>query len=142
MHEYQKSNGKLQKLNTYLIKVTHKLNTCKKELEFFENNHVCPTCTQDLHEDFRNLKLDEGRGKVDEMLVGYNDILSAIGEEETRFNKFTELSTTVNDINTTISQTNFQLMTIRKQVESLEEEIVELNSDSVCLLYTSPSPRD
>ena len=98
MHEYQKSNGKLQKLNTYLIKVTHKLNTCKKELEFFENNHVCPTCTQDLHEDFRNLKLDEGRGKVDEMLVGYNDILSAIGEEETRFNKFTELSTTVNDL--------------------------------------------
>jgi DNA repair exonuclease SbcCD ATPase subunit len=131
MHEYQQSNGKLQKLNTYLIKVTHKLNTCKKELEFFENNHVCPTCTQDLHEDFRNLKLDEGRGKVDEMLVGYNDILSAIGEEETRFNKFTELSTTVNDINTTISQTNFQLMTIRKQVESLEEEIVELNSDNV-----------
>ena len=131
MHEYQQSNGKLQKLNTYLIKVTHKLNTCKKELEFFENNNVCPTCTQDLHEDFRNLKLDEGRGKVDEMLVGYNDILSAIGEEETRFNKFTELSTTVNDINTTISQTNFQLMTIRKQVESLEEEIVELNSDNV-----------
>ena len=131
MHEYQQSNGKLRKLNTYLIKVTHKLNTCKKELEFFENNHMCPTCTQDLHEDFRNLKLDEGRGKVDEMLVGYNDILSAIGEEETRFNKFTELSTTVNDINTTISQTNFQLMTIRKQVESLEEEIVELNSDNV-----------
>ena len=131
MHEYQQSNGKLRKLNTYLIKVTHKLNTCKKELEFFENNHVCPTCTQDLREDFRNLKLDEGRGKVDEMLVGYNDILSAIGEEETRFNKFTELSTTVNNINTTISQTNFQLMTIRKQVESLEEEIVELNSDNV-----------
>ena len=131
MHEYQQSNGKLRKLNTYLIKVTHKLNTCKKELEFFENNHMCPTCTQDLHEDFRNLKLDEGRGKVDEMLVGYNDILSAIGEEETRFNKFTELSTTVNNINTTISQTNFQLMTIRKQVESLEEEIVELNSDNV-----------
>ena len=131
MHEYQQSNGKLQKLNTYLIKVTHKLNTCKKELEFFENNHVCPTCTQDLPDQFRNLKLDEGRGKVDEMLVGYNDILSAIGEEEVRFNKFTELSTTVNDINTTISQTNFQLMTIRKQVESLEEEIVELNSDNV-----------
>ena len=131
MQDYQASSQKLSKLNTYLIKLTHKLNTCKKEHEFFENNHVCPTCTQELSENFRDEKLESGKNKVDEMLVGYNDILSAIGEEEVRFNKFTELSTTVNDINTTISQTNFQLMTIRKQVESLEEEIVELNSDNV-----------
>ena len=48
MQDYSKSNEKLSKLNTYLIKVTHKLNTCKKELEFFEDNHVCPTCTQNI----------------------------------------------------------------------------------------------
>ena len=57
MQDYSKSNEKLKKLNTYLIKVTHKLNTCKKELEFFENNHVCPTCTQDISKEFRDLKL-------------------------------------------------------------------------------------
>ena len=59
MQEYQKSNEKLQKLNTYLIKLTHKLNTCKKEHEFFEKNHVCPTCTQELSEEFRNEKLEQ-----------------------------------------------------------------------------------
>ena len=131
MQEHQQSSEKLKKLNTYLIKVTHKLNTCKKELEFFESNHVCPTCTQDLSKEFRDLKLDEGHIKVDEMTGGYNDILAAIGEEEVRFNKFTELSTEVNNINTTISQTNFQLMTVRKQIESLEDEIKELKGDSV-----------
>ena len=131
MQEYQKSNEKLQKLNTYLIKLTHKLNTCKKEHEFFENNHVCPTCTQDLSEEFRNEKLQLGQSKVDEMNVGYDDLQKAISDEQERFTKFTELSTEVNNINTTISQTNFQLMSIRKQVESLEDEIKELQGDNV-----------
>ena len=131
MQEYQKSNEKLQKLNTYLIKLTHKLNTCKKEHEFFENNHVCPTCTQELSEEFRNEKLQLGQSKVDEMNVGYEDLQKAISDEQERFAKFTELSTEVNNINTTISQTNFQLMSIRKQVESLEDEIKELQGDNV-----------
>ncbi len=131
MQVYQKSSQKLSKLNTYLIKLTHKLNTCKKEHAFFEDNKVCPTCTQELSEEFRDEKLESGKTKVDEMLVGYNDILAAIGEEEVRFNKFTELSTQVNEINTTISQTNFQLMTVRKQVESIQEEIKQLEGDNV-----------
>ena len=130
MQEYSKSNGKLQKLNTYLIKLTHKLNTCKKEHKFFEDNHVCPTCTQELSEEFRNEKLEAGQTKVDEMNVGYDDLQQAISDEQKKFDKFTELSTEVNNINTTISQTNFQLMTIRKQVEELESEIKGLEGAS------------
>jgi len=131
MKEYQTSSEKIKKLNTFLIKVQGKLNSCQKEHEFFEKNHVCPTCTQELSETLRNEKIEEGKTKSDEMLVGYNDILKAIGEEEVRFNKFSELSTEVNNINTTISQTNFQLMTIRKQVESLQDEIKELEGENV-----------
>ena len=130
MQEYQKSNEKLQKLNTYMIKLTHKLDACKKEHKFFETNHVCPTCTQELSEEFRNEKLEAGKSKVDEMKIGHTDLQNAIEEEKSRFAKFTELSTEVNNINTTISQTNFQLMTVRKQVETLQEEIRELEGSN------------
>ena len=131
MKTYQKSSDKLAKLNTFMIKMTHKMNTCKKEHEFFEKNHVCPTCTQELSEDFRDDKLKEGQTKLDEMNLGFDEIKTAIQEEQSRFEKFTELSTQVNEINSSISQTNFQLMTIRKQVESLQEEITELEGDNV-----------
>ena len=131
MKTYQKSSDKLAKLNTFMIKMTHKMNTCKKEHEFFEKNHVCPTCTQELSEDFRDDKLKEGKTKLDEMNLGFDEIKTAIQEEQSRFEKFTELSTQVNEINSSISQTNFQLMTIRKQVESLQEEITELEGDNV-----------
>ena len=131
MKTYQKSSDKLAKLNTFMIKMTHKMNTCKKEHEFFEKNHVCPTCTQELSEEFRDDKLKEGQTKLDEMNLGFDEIKTAIQEEQSRFEKFTELSTQVNEINSSISQTNFQLMTIRKQVESLQEEITELEGDNV-----------
>ena len=130
MQEYSKSSEKLSKLNTYLIKMTHKLNTCKKEHEFFEKNHVCPTCTQDISKEFRDLKLSDGEGKVNDINVGCEELKSAIEDEEERNEKFVTLSQEVNELNTTVSQTNFQLMTIRKQVESLEDEIKELEGSN------------
>ncbi len=130
MEAVSSSTSKLKKLNTFLIKVQGKLKTCKKEHEFFEKNHVCPTCTQDLSEEFRDEKLESGKTKVDEMLVGYNDILSAIGEEEVKFNKFTELSSQVMSINNSISQSNFQITSFRKTISDIESEIKELEGSN------------
>ena len=131
MQAYQNAGEKIKKLNTFLTKVQVKMNTCKKEHEFFEKNHVCPTCTQELSDTLRNEKIESGQSKLDEMDVGFQEIKSAIEEEESRFAKFSELSTEVNNVNTTISQTNFQLMTIRNQVEALQEEIKELEGENI-----------
>ena len=119
MVDYQKSSAKLKKLNTYLIKLQGKLQNCRKEHSFFEDNHVCPTCTQELSHDFRQEKLTEGKVKLDEMTVGEDELVNAIKEEEIRFEKFTELSTEVNNLNTTVNQSNYQVMTIRKQIDSI-----------------------
>ncbi len=126
MSEYAKSSDKLKKLNTILIKLNTKMSTCKKEHEFFEKNHVCPTCTQDLSDEFRDEMLASGQSKLDEMNVGYEELQSAIEEEQERNEKFVTLSQQVNELNTTVSHTNYQLMTIRQQVNDIETEIKEL----------------
>ncbi len=126
MSEYAKSSDKLKKLNTILIKLNTKMSTCKKEHEFFEKNHVCPTCTQDLSDEFRDEMLASGQSKLDEMNVGYDELQSAIEEEQERNEKFVTLSQQVNELNTTVSHTNYQLMTIRQQVNDIETEIKEL----------------
>ena len=48
MQSYHNAGEKIKKLNTFLTKVQVKMQTCKKEHDFFEKNHVCPTCTQEL----------------------------------------------------------------------------------------------
>ena len=126
--EYSTSSDKLKKLNTFLIKLSSKLQTCQKEHDFFEKNHVCPTCTQDLSDEFRTDKISTGKNKLDEMTIGYNDLLSAIGEEEKRFNKWNELSTEITSSNQKISQANFQINSIRKSIVDIEKEIKDLES--------------
>ena len=126
MKEYSKSSEKLKKLNTFLIKLTHKLNTCEKDRKFFEDHDVCPTCSQELEKEFVATMTDDLDDKIKDISIGKEELLEAIEQEEKRLEKFTELSTEVNNINTTISQTNFQLMTIRKQITDIENEIKEL----------------
>ena len=130
MEEYSKSSSKLKKLNTFLIKLNQKLQTCKKEHEFFEDNHVCPTCTQDLSDEFRADKIEEGKTKLDEMNVGYEELQTAIKDEEERNEKFLELTQEVNIKNTTITNINYQLMSIRSNIDEISKEIKELEGST------------
>ncbi len=47
------ASKKLVKLNNMKGKITQKVSTITKEHKFFTDNTVCPTCTQDIEEEFR-----------------------------------------------------------------------------------------
>lgn len=126
--KYSSSSDKLKKLNTFLIKLSSKMQTCQKEHEFFEKNQVCPTCTQDLSDQFREDKISSGKSKLDEMTLGYNDLMEAIGEEEKRFCKWDEISSSITENNNKISQCNYAIKSIRKSIDDVEKEIKELES--------------
>ena len=130
MLDYKQSNKKLNKLNTYLMKLTHKLNSVKKEHKFFEDNHVCPTCTQTLEDSFREEKIASGKDKIQELQLGFDDLNTAIEEEQSRVEKFTELSTEISDLNTSVNQTNYELTSIRKSITDINTEIDDLTKDN------------
>tara|TARA_B100000678_G_scaffold130758_1_gene109292 strand:- start:3809 stop:5554 length:1746 start_codon:yes stop_codon:yes gene_type:complete len=130
MEDYSKSSIKLKKLNTILIKLNTKLKKCKKEHQFFEDNHVCPTCTQDLSDEFRHDMIENGKSKLEEMHGGYEELTTAIEAEEKRSEKFLELSQQVTERNTTITNLNYQLMTIRKSINDIDTEIKELEGSN------------
>ena len=130
MVDYKQSSKKLNKLNTYLMKLTHKLNSIKKEHKFFEDNHVCPTCTQTLEDSFREKKISSGKNKIQEMEEGFDELNTAIEEEQSRVEKFTELSTEISDLNSQVTQTNYELTSIRKAITDINNEIEEIHNDN------------
>jgi len=130
METLSSSTTKLKKLNTFLFKIQSKLSSCQKEHSFFTDNHVCPTCTQDLSEDFRQEKIAEGEGELTNLQTGLEDLLDAISKEEERENEFTRLSKIVLDLNASISQANFQITSVRKTISEIEQEIKELEGSN------------
>ena len=130
MQELSNCTTKLKKLNTFLFKIQSKLNTCQKEHSFFTDNHVCPTCTQDLSEEFRQEKISEGEGELTNLQNGLDDLMDAISKEEERENEFTRLSKIVLDLNASISQNNFQITSVRKTISDIEQEIKELEGSN------------
>jgi len=130
MEEMSNSSTKLKKLNTFLFKIQSKLSSCQKEHAFFADNHVCPTCTQDLSEEFRQTKIAEGEGELTNLQTGLEDLLDAISKEEERENEFTRLSKIVLELNSSISQANFQISSVRKSISDIEKEIKELEGSN------------
>ena len=68
--EVADASKRLIKLNNLKGKITQKVSTITKEHKFFTENRVCPTCTQDIEEEFRINKIDDAQNKAKELRSG------------------------------------------------------------------------
>ena len=100
--DQSKEQAKMTKLSKLEAKIEQNLETHKKNLDFFEQNDNCPTCTQSIELDFKGEKIKLEESKLSTLNEGMTQIMSEISKQEEHLNAM----------------------------------------DKICLLYTSPSPRD
>ena len=116
----------LRKLGKFLGKIQSKKSDAGETLKFFEDNSVCPTCTQDIEESFRvnkTVQLQESVAKFDSNL---NELEEAIKAEERREREFSTLQRETTKLSNEISQTNVQISESNKLRARLEREIQTL----------------
>lgn len=114
---------KIRKLGNLRGKITQKVSTLTKELQFFKDNTVCPTCTQSIEEDFRLNKITDVQDKELELTQGLQDLETAIKEEEEREGQWIALSKEVSKLSNDISQNNTKISGLQRQVNDLGSEI-------------------
>lgn len=114
---------KLKQLGNLKGKISHKIETLKKEHLFFSENTVCPTCTQSIDENFRINKINDAQNKVEELNSGYQQLKEAIQEEEEREHQFLTLSKEISKLTNDISQNNIKISGYQRQIRDLEQEI-------------------
>ena len=119
---------KLKELGNLKGKISNKASTVKKEHKFFSKNTVCPTCTQDIDEEFRLNKLDEAQTKAKELQTGFQELEKAIEKEEERERQFVQLSKETTKLTNEISQNNIKISGFQNQIRELEEEIQTITS--------------
>ena len=128
MEELSFDKTKIKKLGGLRGKITQKVSTLTKELEFFESNTVCPTCTQSIEDEFRLNKIADAQSKEVELTQGLKDLEKAIKEEEERENQWIALSKEVSQLSHDISQNNTRISGIQQQIGDLGNEIQTITS--------------
>ena len=120
------AKDKLKKLNTLKGKMSNKVATLTKEHKFFTEHTVCPTCTQNIEEEFRVNRITDVQNKATELQSGYKDLVDAIQKEEEREHQFTKLTKEITELNNGISKNHTLISGCNRQVRDLESEIQRL----------------
>ena len=122
------ASRKLKQLSNLKGKISEKVSSITEQHKFFNNNSVCPTCTQTIEEEFRLNKVSESETKAKELQQGYNELKEAIQQEEKREREFNVVSKEISSLNNEISNNNVKISQLNKQSRDLDQEIQDITN--------------
>ena len=109
-------------------KLETKKETEYSQVNFFNKNSVCPTCTQNIEESFRVNKIEELNASIKKYEDGLQDLSEKIKEEEEKEKKFLSFSKELNQLTNDISKNTARICGIQKQSKDLEQEIQSITN--------------
>ena len=120
----------LNKANQLQQRLLQKVETCESHVEFFGEHDVCPSCNQDITEQYKesiladlNEKLSTQNGKVDEL----NQVLTKLQEKLSSIN---EVVQQIADKNIELSTKNSSITLLNRQISQAEAEVERIKSDT------------
>lgn len=71
--------------------IEKKITSLKREVQFYESNNKCPTCTQPINEEFKKSTIDSKRKKSDDLSGGLSELMVKYKEVDDRLNTITDV---------------------------------------------------
>src|SRR5210317_1643738 len=124
----EKVEKKLNQLSKLEAKIEQNLHTHQKNLEFFEENDNCPTCTQKLEPEFRGEKRAYEKGKITTLNDGMKKLVEEITQTETKLKEFNSIYKKINNIKIKITKLNTSIEEMKKYSDNLHNEILLLEN--------------
>ena len=122
--QYESKLKQLEKLET---KIEQNLKTHERNLEFFEQNDNCPTCTQKIEETFRDKKIEQERTVVVTLNQGMKDLVVELAKTETKITEFNGISDKLYENKISLSKVESSLKELKRFSDSLHNEILLLD---------------
>ena len=122
--QYETKLKQLEKLET---KIEQNLKTHERNLEFFEQNDNCPTCTQKIEETFRDKKIEQERTVIVTLNQGMKDLMAELAKTETKITEFNGISNKLYENKIDLSKVESSLKELKRFSDSLHNEILLLD---------------
>jgi len=122
-----------KRVNT-LQKLRHQIEAKKalieNDVEFFKKHDNCPTCKQEINEDFKETTLSNKKGEIDEIENGLSELIKQYEEANSRLSEILDIQTSINDQRMEIHRVKTKITSLIEYRDSLESEITNISKKS------------
>lgn len=123
----QEKSKKLVQLET---KLESKMKKLAKEIEFYNVNDTCPTCTQDINPEFKHLKKVEIVTEQQKVESGLAEMNTQIQKINNRIDEIIKVNKNITEHNTEVAKLNVSISALIAHNQKLAEEITALGTKS------------
>ena len=99
----KENHDKRQSLLHYQAEFSQKIKTLVKETKFYEENDTCPTCTQDIDQEVKAVKLATAKEKASVLNNAVQDVNERSVTVESNIEKLTDTANQIRDKTSTIT---------------------------------------
>ena len=120
----------IEKAKHLRSKLSSKIEECEHNKVFFDENHVCPSCTQEITEDHKVKVLGEIHQRIAEDNKKVKDLESALSKLQTQLQQVTEVTVQIADKTIELSTHNSAITILNRQNAEMRAEIETSKTDS------------
>jgi len=133
MNDLPNPQKELDKLNEFHIKFRSKIKDMESSIKFLTSNDVCPTCNQDITEDFKNHNITSGKEKIAKLEHALEDIDSKEKTLTDSLNQRNMIQKEINQVQNKINNCFSAINWKQNKVKETEDQIksIKSNTDNV-----------
>lgn len=117
----------IKDLEKYKTKFSTKLSDYTTNIQFYNENDVCPTCQQDLTEEVKETHISKCNTEIEKLESAIQEVETKIKESQIIIDKSQEILTDINDLNVKIASQNYNCKSLQKFIDALNDEIQKIN---------------
>jgi DNA repair exonuclease SbcCD ATPase subunit len=126
IQDKEKVKAKNNKLKDLKNQLDFKVSNIQSSIDFFKDHDECPTCKQDIDEEFKDDHICEQQEKQLEIRDAMDKMTKHFDDVELRLAEITAIQETINGVNQTMMNLNSEMTTTRNNIKEIEASLKEV----------------
>jgi len=121
---------KLKKLEQLEYQIEQKISSIRQEIKFYEENDNCPTCKQDIDEQFKCDHMEDRKHAYEETNTGYEKLQEEYNKTSERISAINTTNAKINELQAKVNEYTSEINAQNKIINSIEADINKLRESS------------
>lgn len=120
----------IKELESFKIKFNSKKKNHNNYKKFFEENHICPQCNQQITNDIKQYHIQENKNQIEKLDETISKLESEINQAVLKLDERNNILKKIQKLNIDLNSLLNNNKQIIKMVSDIKEEIIEINDNN------------